>query len=168
MNKKEKVILAVVLVVVVIICAIIAIKLAGNKKQTTTLDPNNIYKVTMDKKYSKSKNKFTIIFSNVREDVIINDSTSTEKIRGNSDGQIIFENIEPGSTHKYIINDLNENKKNERRTTITLPYYNEFYDREECKNYRDKLAVCKNQFLNYVLTEEVFEETIKNYGKTYN
>lgn len=167
MNKKEKIILAIVLVVVVIICAFVAYKLKNNNKDTGPKDPNNIYNVTMEKKYSKSKDSYTIIFSNVRKDVIIREKGTEEKIRSNDEGKVIYEDVKPGTTHEYIINDLNERKKNERTTTITLPYYNKFYGSTECKSY-PKLQVCKNQFLDYDLTEDLFEQTLENYNKTYN
>ena len=168
MNKKEKIILAVVLAIAIIICAFIAFNL-NNKKEEKNIpkDPNNIYNITMDKKYSKSKDTYTIIFSNVRQDVIITEEESEYKIRGNSEGKVIFEDVKPGTSHTYIINDLNEKKKNERTTTITLPYYNKFYGSNECKNY-PKLQVCSKQFLDYDLTEDLFEQTIENYNKTYN
>lgn len=167
MNKKEKIILGVVLLIVVIICAFIAHKLTNKKEDTPTQDPNNIYNIVMDKKYSKSKDSYTIIFSNVRKDVIVNEAGSDEKIRGNDEEKVIYEDVKPGTTHKYIFNDINEKNKNERTTTVTLPYYNKFYERAECKQY-PKLQVCSKQFLDYELTEELFEQTLENYGKTYN
>ena len=167
MNKKEKIILAVVIVVVLIICAFIAYKLKNKNEQTIQKDPNNIYNVAMEKKYSKSKNSYTIIFSNVRKDVLITEKGSEEKLRGNDEGKVIYEDVKPGTTHEYIINDLNERKKNERTTRITLPYYNKFYGSAECKPYQ-KLQVCSKQFLDYDLTEDLFEQTLENYNKTYN
>ncbi len=167
MNKKEKTILIVVLVVVAVICGFIAYKLSNKKEDTKPKDPNNIYNIVMDKKYSKSKNSYTIIFSNVRKDVIVREDGTEDKIRGNDEGKVIYEDVQPGTTHKYIFNDLNEKNKNERSTTVTLPYYNKFYGSNECKQYT-KLQVCSKQFLDYDLTEELFEQTLKNYGKTYN
>lgn len=167
MNKKEKTILIVVLVVVAVICGFIAYKLSNKKEDTKSKDPNNIYNIVMDKKYSKSKNSYTIIFSNVRKDVIVREDGTEDKIRGNDEGKVIYEDVQPGTTHKYIFNDLNEKNKNERSTTVTLPYYNKFYGSNECKQYT-KLQVCSKQFLDYDLTEELFEQTLKNYGKTYN
>ncbi len=167
MNKKEKTILIVVLVVVAVICGFIGYKLSNKKEDTKPKDPNNIYNIVMDKKYSKSKNSYTIIFSNVRKDVIVREDGTEDKIRGNDEGKVIYEDVQPGTTHKYIFNDLNEKNKNERSTTVTLPYYNKFYGSNECKQYT-KLQVCSKQFLDYDLTEELFEQTLKNYGKTYN
>lgn len=167
MNKKEKTILIVVLVVVAVVCGFIAYKLSNKKEDTKSKDPNNIYNIVMDKKYSKSKNSYTIIFSNVRKDVIVREDGTEDKIRGNDEGKVIYEDVQPGTTHKYIFNDLNEKNKNERSTTVTLPYYNKFYGSNECKQYT-KLQVCSKQFLDYDLTEELFEQTLKNYGKTYN
>lgn len=166
MNKKEKIILAIVLVVVAVICIILAIKFAKKEIETKPKDPNNIYNIVMDKKYSKSKNTYTIIFSNVRKDVIVTEVGTEVKARGNDEGKVIFEDVKPGTTHEYVFNDLNEKNKNKRTTTVKLPYYNKYYGSSECKNY-EKLQVCSKQFLDYEITEELFTQMLENYNKTY-
>ena len=148
---------------------IIAIKIKDKKTIDSSTKDNNIYNIKVDQKYSKSKNKFTITFSNVKNNLYIKESgQNTEKLKGNSEEKVIIENLEPGSKHLYIVNDLVGRTTTERKITIELPYYNEFYSRTECEPYRKKLKICSSQFLDYKVTEEIFEDTIKNYNTKYD
>ena len=74
MNKKEKIILLVVILIAIIICMIIAIKIKDKKANDASTKDNNIYNIKVDQKYSKSKNKFTITFSNVKNNLYIKES----------------------------------------------------------------------------------------------
>ena len=170
MNKKERIILLVVILIAIIICVVIAIKNKDKKENDTdTKDDNNIYNIKVEQKYSKSKNKFTIIFSNVKSNLYIKEyGQKSEKLKGNSEEKVIIENLEPGSKHLYIVNDLVGRTTTERKITIELPYYNEFYSRTECEPYRKKLKICSSQFLNYKVTEDIFENTFKNYNTNYD
>lgn len=169
MNKKERIILLVVILIAIIICMIIAIKIKDKKTIDSSTKDNNIYNIKVDQKYSKSKNKFTITFSNVKNNLYIKESgQNTEKLKGNSEEKVIIENLEPGSKHLYVVNDLVGKSSTERNFIIELPYYNEFYSRTECEPYRKKLKICSSQFLDYKVTEEIFEDTIKNYNTNYN
>ena len=169
MNKKERIILLVVILIAIIICMIIAIKIKDKKANDASTKDNNIYNIKVDQKYSKSKNKFTITFSNVKNNLYIKESgQNTEKLKGNSEEKVIIENLEPGSKHLYIVNDILGKSSTERNFIIELPYYNEFYSRTECEPYRKKLKICSSQFLDYKVTEEIFEDTIKNYNTNYN
>lgn len=169
MNKKERIILLVVILIAIIICMIIAIKIKDKKTIDSSTKDNNIYNIKVDQKYSKSKNKFTITFSNVKNNLYIKESgQNTEKLKGNSEEKVIIENLEPGSKHLYVVNDLVGKSSTERNFIIELPYYNEFYSRTECEPYRKKLKICSSQFLDYIVTEEIFENTIKNYNTKYD
>lgn len=169
MNKKERIILLVVILIAIIICVVIAIKIKDKKSNDVVTKDNNIYNIKVDQKYSKSKNKFTITFSNVKNNLYIKESgQNTEKLKGNSEEKVIIENLEPGSKHLYIVNDILGKSSTERNFIIELPYYNEFYSRTECEPYRKKLKICSSQFLDYKVTEEIFEDTIKNYNTNYN
>lgn len=169
MNKKERIILLVVILIAIIICMIIAIKIKDKKTIDSSTKDNNIYNIKVDQKYSKSKNIFTITFSNVKNNLYIKESgQNTEKLKGNSEEKVIIENLEPGSKHLYIVNDILGKSSTERNFIIELPYYNEFYSRTECEPYRKKLKICSSQFLDYKVTEEIFEDTIKNYNTNYN
>ena len=169
MNKKERIILLVVILIAIIICMIIAIKIKDKKANDASTKDNNIYNIKVDQKYSKSKNIFTITFSNVKNNLYIKESgQNTEKLKGNSEEKVIIENLEPGSKHLYIVNDILGKSSTERNFIIELPYYNEFYSRTECEPYRKKLKICSSQFLDYKVTEEIFEDTIKNYNTNYN
>lgn len=168
MNKKERIILSVVILIAIIICVIIAIKNRVKNANNTSND-NNIYNIKIDQKYSKSKNKFTITFTNIKSNLYVKEyGKDTEKLKGNSEEKVIIENLEPGSKHLYIVNDLLDKSNTERKFTIELPYYNEFYSRKECESYRKKLKICASQFLNYKVTEEMFENSIKNYNTNYD
>ena len=148
---------------------IIAIKIKDKKTIDSSTKDNNIYNIKVDQKYSKSKNKFTITFSNVKNNLYIKESgQNTEKLKGNSEEKVIIENLEPGSKHLYVVNDLVGKSSTERNFIIELPYYNEFYSRTECEPYRKKLKICSSQFLDYKVTEEIFEDTIKNYNTKYD
>lgn len=169
MNKKERIILLVVILIAIIICVVIAIKIKDKKSNDVVTKDNNIYNIKVDQKYSKSKNKFTITFSNVKNNLYIKESgQNTEKLKGNSEEKVIIENLEPGSKHLYVVNDLVGKSSTERNFIIELPYYNEFYSRTECEPYRKKLKICSSQFLDYKVTEEIFEDTIKNYNTKYD
>ena len=169
MNKKERIILLVVILIAIIICVVIAIKIKDKKSNDVVTKDNNIYNIKVEQKYSKSKNKFTITFSNVKSNLYIKESgQNTEKLKGNSEEKVIIENLEPGSKHLYVVNDLVGKSSTERNFIIELPYYNEFYSRTECEPYRKKLKICSSQFLDYKVTEEIFEDTIKNYNTNYN
>lgn len=169
MNKKERIILLVVILVAIIICVVIAIKNKDKKSNETPTNDNNIYNIKVDQKYSKSKNKFTIIFTNVKSNLYVKEyGKDTEKLKGNSEEKVIIEDLEPGTKHLYIVNNLIGKSSTERKITIELPYYNEFYSRTECEPYRKKLKICSSQFLNYKVTEEMFENSIKNYNTNYD
>lgn len=169
MNKKERIILLVVILVAIIICVIIAIKNKDKKSNETPTNDNNIYNIKVDQKYSKSKNKFTITFKNVKNNLYVKEyGKDTEKLKGNSEEKVIIEDLEPGTKHLYIVNNLIGKSSTERKITIELPYYNEFYSRTECEPYRKKLKICSSQFLNYKVTEEMFENSIKNYNTNYD
>ena len=169
MNKKERIILLVVILIAIIICMIIAIKIKDKKTIDSSTKDNNIYNIKVDQKYSKSKNIFTITFSNVKNNLYIKESgQNTEKLKGNSEEKVIIENLEPGSKHLYIVNDILGKSSTERNFIIELPYYNEFYSRTECEPYRKKLKICSSQFINYKVTEEMFENSIKNYNTNYD
>lgn len=169
MNKKERIILLVVILVAIIICVIIAIKNKDKKSNETPTNDNNIYNIKVDQKYSKSKNKFTITFTNVKSNLYVKEyGKDTEKLKGNSEEKVIIEDLESGTKHLYIVNNLIGKSSTERKITIELPYYNEFYSRTECEPYRKKLKICSSQFLNYKVTEEMFENSIKNYNTNYD
>lgn len=169
MNKKERIILLVVILVAIIICVVIAIKNKDKKTNDTPTNDNNIYNIKVDQKYSKSKNKFTITFTNVKSNLYVKEyGKDTEKLKGNSEEKVIIEDLEPGTKHLYIVNDLIGKSSTERKITIELPYYNEFYSRTECEPYRKKIKICSSQFLNYKVTEEMFENSIKNYNTNYD
>lgn len=169
MNKKERIILLVVILVAIIICIVIAIKNKDKKSNETPTNDNNIYNIKVDQKYSKSKNKFTITFTNVKSNLYVKEyGKDTEKLKGNSEEKVIIEDLEPGTKHLYIVNNLIGKSSTERKITIELPYYNEFYSRTECEPYRKKLKICSSQFLNYKVTEEMFENSIKNYNTNYD
>lgn len=169
MNKKERIILLVVILVAIIICVVIAIKNKDKKSNETSTNDNNIYNIKVDQKYSKSKNKFTITFTNVKSNLYVKEyGKDTEKLKGNSEEKVIIEDLEPGTKHLYIVNNLIGKSSTERKITIELPYYNEFYSRTECEPYRKKLKICSSQFLNYKVTEEMFENSIKNYNTNYD
>lgn len=169
MNKKERIILLVVILVAIIICVVIAIKNKDKKSNETPTNDNNIYNIKVDQKYSKSKNKFTITFTNVKSNLYVKEyGKDTEKLKGNSEEKVIIEDLEPGTKHLYIVNNLIGKSSTERKITIELPYYNEFYSRTECEPYRKKLKICSSQFLNYKVTEEMFENSIKNYNTNYD
>lgn len=169
MNKKERIILLVVILVAIIICVVIAIKNKDKKSNKTPTNDNNIYNIKVDQKYSKSKNKFTITFTNVKSNLYVKEyGKDTEKLKGNSEEKVIIEDLEPGTKHLYIVNNLIGKSSTERKITIELPYYNEFYSRTECEPYRKKLKICSSQFLNYKVTEEMFENSIKNYNTNYD
>lgn len=169
MNKKERIILLVVILVAIIICIVIAIKNKDKKSNETPTNDNNIYNIKVDQKYSKSKNKFTITFTNVKSNLYVKEyGKDTEKLKGNSEEKVIIEDLEPGTKHLYIVNNLIGKSSTERKITIELPYYNEFYSRTECESYRKKLKICSSQFLNYKVTEEMFENSIKNYNTNYD
>lgn len=169
MNKKERIILLVVILVAIIICVVIAIKNKDKKSNETPTNDNNIYNIKIDQKYSKSKNKFTITFTNVKSNLYVKEyGKDTEKLKGNSEEKVIIEDLEPGTKHLYIVNNLVGKSSTERKITIELPYYNEFYSRTECEPYRKKLKICSSQFLNYKVTEGMFENSIKNYNTNYD
>ena len=169
MNKKERIILLVVILIAIIICALIAIKNKGKKANEKPTNDNNIYNIKVDQKYSKPKNKSTITFTNVKSNLYVKEyGQDTEKLKGNSEEKVVIEDLEPGSKHLYIVNDLVGKSSSERKITIELPYYNEFYSRTECEPYRKKIKICSSQFLNYKVTEEMFENSIKNYNTNYD
>lgn len=168
MNKNEKKILPVIIIVAIIICVVIAI--LTKKNDNNQGDPNNIYNVKIEQKYSKSKDKFTLIFTNVKKNIyIIESGDDKEKMYGNNDEKIIIDNLEPGTNHLYIVNEnIVGTSSTERKMNVELPYYNEFYSRSECEEYRDKLKICSSQFLNYKATEDMLKNSIKNYNTNYN
>lgn len=119
--------------------------------------------INYETSYSKSTNKFTIIFYNVVEGLYL--SNGSNSYTGNGDNIATVSNIDEGSSIAFAINTIATNCGSILKTiNLTLPYYNTFYDTDRCEEYKDKLSICSSQFLTYRPTNELFEMQVKNYG----
>ena len=85
-----------------------------------------------------------------------------------SDKKVIITGLEEGTEITYVIDKETPTKDSKRKITVKFPYYNPYYNTEKCKGYDGKIAVCSKQFLDYEVSEDLVDTSIKNYHTTYN
>lgn len=110
---------------------------------------------------------YKFLFSNMSADFYINGSLTNnaeykyESENIDAEGHLIRERLQGG---EYNIDIYSTNCSTKLRTiSITLPYYNKYYEDEICTNYKDKIEECKEW-----TDTEMYEETIKEAIETYN
>lgn len=167
-SKKRICIIIGVVAVSIIICVIIALISTKNENSDgkENKENNNIYEISYAQSYSKQTKTYTFTISNITEDLYVSDGEN--KYKGNSDKKVIITGIEEGIEKTYIIDKETPTKDSKRKITVKFPYFNPYYNTEKCKGYNGKIAVCSKQFLDYEVSEDLVDTSIKNYHTTYN
>ena len=106
--------------------------------------------------YGNNYKKFTIKLNNITPGLIIED-----KIKGGtySDSEISIDYYEPGTSNVFDVYASACNKK-VYTLYVNVPYYNSYYDTEECKKYPD-FKYCQ-KFTKRPLSTE-FESELEKY-----
>lgn len=167
-SKKRICIIIGVVAVSIIICVIIALISTKNENsdEKENKENNNIYEISYAQSYSKQTKTYTFTISNITEDLYVSDGEN--KYKGNSDKKVIITGLEEGTEITYVIDKETPTKDSKRKITVKFPYYNPYYNTEKCKGYDGKIAVCSKQFLDYEVSEDLVDTSIKNYHTTYN
>lgn len=167
-SKKRICIIIGVVAVSIIICVIIALisKKDSNSDENKNKENNNIYEISYAQSYSKQTKTYTLTISNITQDLYVSDGEN--KFKGNSDKKVIITGIEEGIEKTYIIDKETPTKDSKRKITVKFPYFNPYYNTEKCKGYDGKITVCSKQFLDYEVSEDLVDTSIKNYHTTYN
>lgn len=122
--------------------------------------------ITYETTYVKSKRTFNITFYNIINGLSLEYDTSSYS--GNDKNVVTLTGVKEGQMAEVQVKISGLNCEPFLRTMyIKVPYYNNYYGSKKCDEYIDKLAFCKQQFLNYELTEEIFDNAIKNLEGSY-
>lgn len=109
--------------------------------------------------YDKYKDNFTVTFTNVSSELVITDIDSNKDYK--KSGELNIYDVKPGS-HSYYIYVYDKNcYDNELGTkTINIPYYNKYYQNEECEgisNYK----YCSRWLPNDISYKDWYSNVIK-------
>lgn len=104
--------------------------------------------------------EFTVIVSNLTNDIYIKDDMTAELISGTGEVTISYPN---GSSIQFKIYSNDSNCYGEKILTqyVNLPYYNYFSNNDECQNYPN-FTYCQ-MWLNTDITIETFDESLEEY-----
>lgn len=118
--------------------------------------------ITYETKYNKSDKNFDVTLYNVIDGLYLDYKESI--YNGNTNHEVTIQNISQGTTMTIVAKTAITNCDTSLLTIyINLPYYNPYYETEECENYKNKLTVCSSQFLSYEINEDIFKGAIRNY-----
>lgn len=149
------------------------------KADTSTMNPGCDYKrevelsklaskISYERVYNKESNTYTVTLYNVISDLYLNYKGII--LNGNDKNTATIEDIEEGTYMNVIVYSTGSSCYSSLMTIyITIPYFNPFYDGEECEKYEDILTVCSSQFLSYKINAQILKDAIDNYNnKIYN
>ena len=133
---------------------------AACDKQTISDYTNYASDIIYEKQYDKSKDRFSITFYNVIDEISLSYNDKTYKP---SDGKIKIDNLKEGIS---MIISVVATKCNQavRTIYIDLPYYNNYYGSTLCKGYVDKITYCTENFTESEVSENLIKLAIKNYN----
>lgn len=118
--------------------------------------------VTVSYTYNEKTNKFMITFTNVTDDLSINDLTHNKYYSNYP--EVTIKNFNSGK-HKFYIYASDKNCYESALSSkyIELPYYNKYYAYNECKNF-EEYSYC-NKWLNSNLSYDIWKQKVDEYNK---
>ena len=126
------------------------IKLSGNIEYEVSYDDGK-YSVTLYNVY----NGIYLVYNN-------------KMYMPNVSNEVIINNIDEGTYMKITVNsDAEDCSSFIKSLNINIGYYNDFYDSNECEEYKGILTICTEQFLSYKTNRYLLETVINNYKSSY-
>lgn len=118
--------------------------------------------ITYSYEYNDANNTFNLIFTNISEELYL-ENLETEERYNYQGPELRIVNLIPGNSYKYNVSTGNVDCLNEDLYTVyvTLPYYNSFYNNELC-NGIENYKYCK-KFINKSVTYEEFVKNVTDY-----
>lgn len=117
-------------------------------------------KVQISYEYSEKSKVFNLSIYNLSDKVVLGNSYYVYNTTMRN-----FESLTSGDERDFkLVGGSATNCKDEllRTIKIRIPYYNRFYDSEQCKDL-DKFTLCKKWTNTSNVTQEQFEKEIKEY-----
>ena len=110
--------------------------------------------------YNESNDTFTLTLTNLTSDITILEIDNMRKFK--TTGDLTFKNLLSGK-HTYIMYPSNTECGAEELTTkyVMLPYYNQFYNSDECKGIKN-YSYC-NKWLNNSMSYDIWHKKVTEY-----
>ncbi len=122
--------------------------------------------ITYETQYDENNKTYSITFYNVYDGVYI--SYNNSSYHADSNNEIIISDIKEGEKASFTISTpLDDCKSYMKNITITFDYYNSYYYDSRCDEYRDKLNICSEKFLQFKPNETLFKSIIENYNSSF-
>lgn len=119
-------------------------------------------KITYDREYNSTYNTYKINLYNVTKDMHLVYNGLT--LYGNDDEEVSINNIHEGEYMNIVVYSNSGSCYSSLMTIyITIPYYNTLYDSAMCKDYKNILTQCSNEYLSYKINEKILNDAIDNY-----
>lgn len=115
--------------------------------------------ININYEYDYQNQVFTIIFTNINKNFNVIDQ-ETGEMYDNLD-EIKIEKI--SGNHSFLISSEQCSYDVNRTRYIDLPYYNKYYDSEDCRNIQN-YSYC-NKWVNNPINENLFKQKIEAYKK---
>lgn len=133
-------------------------KLVSNlKKLASNVDITYTYKIVEDNVY------YDVTISNIQENIYFKTNFSNDiyYYSDTNNGEIVIENVFPGN-NKFTFYSSDSGCLNEKLVVknINLPYYNRYYNYDECKGIED-FSSCQRWSLNNDDYNTFLEKTLK-------
>lgn len=117
--------------------------------------------ISYDTEYNRETKMFDIIFYNAVDGIYA--MINKNKYERNSKDEIVISNIKQGSNLMiYIYGDDGCNSQI-NNFYIKIPYYNDYYNSDLCKNYKNILTLCSSEFTSTLATKENIKSAIESY-----
>lgn len=119
------------------------------------------YYIKSSYEFNEDTGKFDVTFVNVPDELYI---VSDFKVYNPSNGVVRVSDVEQGASIKYEIYSSSNAQcitQYLRVITVNTPYLNKFFGTSSCVGY-ENLNECNNKFLNYDLTDAIFNKRIKD------
>ncbi len=125
-------------------------------------------KISYERVYSKDKGTFNITLYNVISDLYL--KYENELYYGDENNEVTIKDIQEGEYMNVVVYSSGSSCYSSLMTIyITIPYFNPFYDSDDCDGYDTILTVCSSQFLTYRIDAQILKDAIDNYNnKIYN
>ena len=110
--------------------------------------------------YNKSNQSFSFVIYNLVDKMSV---VYNKRVYKPEDKKVVINNLKGGTrmTISFYYEDGCDSPVQILKKQ--LPYYNEYYNSDLCRNYKDILYVCTSKFTTYNVTEDIVELAIKNY-----
>lgn len=119
--------------------------------------------VTTSYEYDENTKKFKIIFTNVTKELFVTNSANNRNY--NEDIELTISNLKSGD-YKFNISASDKNCYNDTFVTkyIKLPYYNKYYESEECKGITN-YSYC-SKWVQEEISYDIFVKKINEYKES--